>query len=229
MTNFGQLVSQALAPKPPKQRKLPFVWQINNKGVVSHAVGIAHAVPDVFQADINRLLFGKKKVLTEVTQPEASELKIYRERQARGAQETNFDPCHAIYGTALAMGIPVYGLEAEEEHEEYGKIIQQVDARLSNADRSTFNRVVEGLRRAYVNRDETTYQALNEQFFRINRKYSTTDEREKLTGRHPIMAERSLEHLEEPSLISVGLEHLQEDLSMLDVYRDKGIKVERVQ
>lgn len=48
------------------QRELPFVWEILFEGVLSHAVGTSHIVPDVYEESAKQVMYGKEKLLLEL-------------------------------------------------------------------------------------------------------------------------------------------------------------------
>ncbi len=54
--------------------KLPFVWELNNEGIISHAVGSIHCVENIYAQDAKRLLDGKKHLLTEARTEDATVL-----------------------------------------------------------------------------------------------------------------------------------------------------------
>ncbi len=52
--------------------KLPFVWELNNEGVISHAVGSIHCVENIYSQNAKKLLEGKKHLLTEARTEDAT-------------------------------------------------------------------------------------------------------------------------------------------------------------
>jgi len=86
-----------------RKMKLPFVWELNYKGIISHGVGLDYGVPNKYQKDIEKFLEGKEKLLVE--------------KSIVG--ECFFQPFPlnpAIQDTACKMKIPVISLETPKEH-----------------------------------------------------------------------------------------------------------------
>ncbi len=62
--------------KMSKQRKLPFVWELNYRGTKSYAVGTDHVAPNCFNEDALRVLRGKRKLLLEANPFDQTYIKI---------------------------------------------------------------------------------------------------------------------------------------------------------
>src|SRR3989344_7271486 len=48
-----------------KQERLPFIWELNADGTISHAVGTFHLAPDIYRESARELLSDKKVLFLE--------------------------------------------------------------------------------------------------------------------------------------------------------------------
>ena len=249
-----------------EQRKLPFVWELNYKGVISHAVGTHHYLPNIesYVADSCRHLQGKSHLLTETTEdqpwpeevqkqflaftlslekltvPEQEELaraieaplSVLRECPAikfrdllyKHSGYDRLDPLDGLlhFVAKNQFGMQSYPLETVEEKL---AIYKNVDMSLG------LLRMLEEERRnpGYLKR-----QAREEIDLFIQGKlpndentppeYTVINEK-----RNQIMVTSSLPYLSEPSAIGVGATHFVQKPTMLELWQNEGIKVERIQ
>jgi len=194
-----------------RKMKLPFVWELDSQGVVSHCIATHHQLPKTYlleySEDIRKILQGKKQALLEVERfPESTLLIASKrplpagaeydcttynslQRMAQDHQRRLHENADGIDGLieaiAFSLSIAVEGLHTKEEHEGYLK--------------------------ALTNPPQPSLIA------EANR----------------LWVERSITYLDAargPSLIAAGLAHFWSiEPSMITMYQEKGIKVERVQ
>ncbi|MBI4140814.1 TraB/GumN family protein [Candidatus Woesearchaeota archaeon] len=62
-----------LFSKSPKQRRLPFVWQLDCEGVKSYLVGTSHHAPNCFKRDATNRLNGIEQLIVECVLPSVDE------------------------------------------------------------------------------------------------------------------------------------------------------------
>lgn len=136
-----------------------------------------------------------------------------------------------FYDAADARKMPVYGLETINEHagaaenavltkedcvNELKKII------LRNRKYGSLRRWIEKIGEAYVAADA---DKVGEFLFGDS---LLPSEVRLVVGRNERLTERSIQYLQTPSVVAVGIGHLIIEPSMLRLYEQKGIKVKRV-
>lgn len=187
--------------------KLPFVWELNYKGIVSHGVGLYHFIENKYQKDIARFLKDKKSLLVEKTFiGEYFPLPF------------PLDP--AIQNFAYEkMKLKVIPLETKQENMRAGLVYKN---------KPSNKHTVQAIKNAYLNGDEQKLRKLVEKG--VEKNFSKKDISQ-IESRNRLLARRSLEHLiENPQMVAVGVFHFTAyQPTLIDLYKEKGIKVERVQ
>ncbi len=222
-----------------EQRKLPFVWELDNKGIISHAIATRHSAPDIYREDIRKYCAGKKHVLTESydydSLLESIDLRemVYKMLSGLKNEPRNFRQYielkqmaetiqaldHIIQETADEMKITNVGLETPEEQTETGKIYDKAGEILGFSDD-----VID----AYENGStQAMMQLMNEKTTQLKNKL-TKEEFEKHMKRNATMAERSLPYMKAPTLIAAGTYHFFQTPTILDFYKEKGIKIKKI-
>ena len=247
------------------QRKLPFVWELDNKGVVSHAIGTYHVTENCYKEDANQRLRGKSNLLVEIraedvpiqtrtlisriklsegieklTQPEQKELVSYIPGSSLEELKDLPTACFTEYlmhlagfrnlvsleetflDVALKKDMPVNSLEIAYIDRLVAKIRNNTDElRQAIKFGQKCGSIPQSMREMYL-----AYQAGNEK----RMEQLAEKHMEKLDlERNENMTEKSLPHLQRPSIVAVGVAHFLFEPSMLTLYRQKGIEVKRIQ
>lgn len=75
-----------------KQQKLPFVWEIDNSGIISYLVGTDHFAQDVYKKDAEKRLNGIEQVLFEVIITDENKAEFEKSIDESGLMEVMAGP-----------------------------------------------------------------------------------------------------------------------------------------
>ncbi len=190
-----------------KMSKLPFVWELKYKGIISHGAGIIHTEQNIYENNIKKLFKDKECLLVE--------------QEMRGKYflvPYTLEP--AIHDFAYVQAkLPVISLETTKEHRAAGKVYEN-----KHVEKSKLLR----MKKAYKEGDEKTIKRLVQKDLKDNYTRSEVNE---INKRNEKIASRSLEHiLKKPSLLVCGIFHfVAYEPTLIDFYKEKGIEVKRVQ
>ncbi len=228
--------------------KLPFVWELNNKGIISHAIGTYHWIPDLFREDVKKYVHNKSCVMVECRDdPDYFFFKHVREngleehiadqikkdpanRELYQARAREFAECAGgldfdVEDVARSLSIPVIGLETKEEHALYYAIGEKynVMGTMNRGEPST------GPPENFVFGDEETAKKNCAEDILHWKSIMSKEDLETLMRRNPNMVERSMQHIiRAPSLIAVGTAHYFANPTLLALYEREGIDVKRI-
>jgi len=227
--------------------KLPFVWELEYTGVVSHAAGTLHyAFPIYPRESFTPLVIDKSMTLTEIVFPSST---------LAYSPFTQEKICEII---ELLRKIPNRAPLTEQERTEITKLInhhQFIDVAIMQASREQETPVRELETDSehdspYLNQHSRTYSP--EETFAMKFMYTgghtnyftdVVNEGRVLTrrnftplqwknycNRNKVMAERAVPYLREaPTLVAVGLGHYLGPGNILERWEKEGVKVRRIQ
>ncbi len=191
--------------------KLPFVWELNNKGIISHAIGSPHGLEirtSLYTPEVIKYLQGKTCVLLE------DEDEFHRQPLDK-----------MVFDLAYDMDMPIRGLETIEESN-YTRGVYLL-ASLTVLKPLSYDRIAAF--KSYAKGDEEPLREVCRQQEEWLKEALEPIDYIQHCARNSNMAERSLINLTKPSLLIVGLAHLILEPSMLSMYQEKGIGVKRLQ
>lgn len=240
-----------------KMNKLPYVWELNKGGIVSHAVGTMHVARNVFEQDAARILSGKKQLLLEINPYEmAPYQKELVETGFEGITDKEREDLMRMLGISMEELQKVdpgmlqsYLFNPNAPHEfpavDYTLLTKAQQSNLSIISLETPQEKLNYFRNTKPlekivkpTRGKPELFELIPLLLRQGLEIAMNAyERGELSligcpdiSRNRIMVERSLTHLDQPSAIGIGVYHfLLEPASTLAYYEEKGIKVTRVQ
>ncbi len=234
--------------------KLPFVWELKYKDIASHAIGTCHWIQDIFREDIKKYLQGKScamneywdesdhRFFKEFREGDMAERIMAEKIKANPAKKAFYEARYeakiknfkeyaggidfVVEETALAMNIPIIGLEIKEERDRLNALYDKVEKNFYKATKRKW----EGTGESYWCSDEKTIKKLSEKIDEDCKKHLTAEEFALHKQRNPDMAARSLQYImRAPSIIAVGIQHFFAEPSMLTLYQQNGIEINRVE
>ncbi len=180
--------------------KLPFVWELNNKGVISHIIGIPQAdiKTTTYTPDIVHYLDGKKRVLFEDNRGKHNGIEL------------------VIEDIVTETGCAFTELQDIEENTYFW-----FKESLNSNDRMA-------LLLAYTNGDEKSMREFCERHGRFVKTSLSPEEFSQHVKYAVQMFERSLLYLQQPCLATISMPFLLTRPSLLTFYKLKGIEVKRI-
>ncbi len=235
--------------------KLPFVWELDKDGVISYAIGTIHVALNEFEEDVAEKIQGKKRLLPEINHHEMSpyheefiqalfkpftlnEKNTILDMLGLSLDELRSLPpglFHSyLYNPAAPEEFPSvdYVLRRKAEQNDLEIIsLETPQEKMQNLHTSNFLEKI--LAPARENPDIFGYlplllrQSMSREMERYQRGELQPTHSD--LARNQRMAERSVEYLDQPSVVGVGASHFLAEPSLLSLYQEKGITVKRVQ
>ncbi len=205
--------------------KLPFVWELNCNGINSFAIGTKHICTEFATETMQAYLQGKKHLLLELpVTDELLQLEISKRHN-----DTRLPMEIALYHAAKQLGIPCVHLETPAEYWATYKLIKKTWPKVPNDtyDQTGNDQTCNESADAFLSGDlELELRRLHQSLYG---KPGGTELLKDQEERNRRMVARSMAYLPTGCTIAVGLAHLIQPPSMLQMYESSGIGVKRVQ
>jgi len=215
--------------------KLPFVWELNNDGIISHAIGTIHKpIGHLYKEDIQKYVKGKKYGLFELTKEACDIINQKQNELLEMVNEGKIEETYNIIETSNKIS-HIWGLEIDDIIENECNKQKIKKHSMDDPELIKYHKIYlklkqppgTNLQTAYLEKDEETIKKIIEAY-QQNINELTEEEKDYTIRRDQKIFQRSMEYLNEPCIIAAGFSHLMTNPSILELYKEKGIQVKRI-